>query len=37
MKTYVAHYNKLKDRKANIEKLFKLASYSNYEFVTDEP
>ena len=37
MKTYVAHYNKLTDRKANIEKLFKLASYPDYQFVTNEP
>lgn len=37
MKTYVAHYSKLKDRKQNIETLFKQASFCNYEFVTDEP
>lgn len=37
MKTYVAHYNKLADRKANIEKFFKLASYPDYQFVTNEP
>ena len=37
IKTYIAHYSKLSDRKLNVDKLIARANIDNYEFVTNEP
>ena len=37
MKTYIAHYAKLENRKKNLEQLLIAADYKNFYFVTDEP
>jgi len=37
MKTYIAHYTKLENRKKNLEQLLTAADYKNFHFVTDEP
>ena len=37
MKTYIAHYTKLGDRKKNLEQLLTGANYKDFCFVTGEP